>query len=326
MTLRAHDFDYSLPEELIARYPAVRREESRMMVVDRKTETISHHRFGELLELVGPDELFVLNDAKVMPARIRLEGRAAELLLLQPLDERCWRCLVRPGKWFSLGREFVVGRWRGKVIDIVAGGDRVIRFDAPIDLEEVGELPLPPYLHRAAERIDQERYQTVYAKRLGAVAAPTAGLHFTEDLLRRVPHVFVTLEVGVGTFKPVKTELLSQHQMHRESFEVSAETAAQINRAAKVLAVGTTTVRTLESLMLTHGMIVPGRGQTEIFIHPPFEFRRTDSLLTNFHLPKSTLLMLVSAFAGRELILAAYHEAIAARYRFFSYGDCMLIR
>jgi S-adenosylmethionine:tRNA ribosyltransferase-isomerase len=213
-----------------------------------------------------------------------------------------------------------------EVLGIGAEGERCIRFDRPIQLDAVGEIPLPPYIGRAPEPIDRERYQTVFASHMGAIAAPTAGLHFTRELLEKIPHAFVTLHVGVGTFKPVKSEKISEHQLHREEFEVMARSAAKIGPAKEVLAVGTTTVRTLETLMQRFGEIRAGKGVTDIFIYPPFQFRRVDSLLTNFHLPKSTLLMLVAAFAGRGFVLKAYAEAIRERYRFFSYGDCMLIR
>jgi S-adenosylmethionine:tRNA ribosyltransferase-isomerase len=268
--------------------------------------------------------LLVLNNTKVVPARVRFEGR--EILLIEQLDKADWRCMVRPGKWFSSGRKFQVRGLHGEVVGVVEDGDRIIRFKEPIDFDRTGELPLPPYIQRDVEESDKDRYQTVYASRPGAIAAPTAGLHFTREILEHLPHAFVTLHVGVGTFKPVKTQNIAEHRMHQETFEVDAEAAVLINGASQVLAVGTTTVRTLESLMLHHGKIQPGCDHTDIFIYPPFEFRRVDSLLTNFHLPRSTLLMLVAAFAGREFLLEAYREAIRERYRFFSYGDCMLIR
>jgi S-adenosylmethionine:tRNA ribosyltransferase-isomerase len=214
----------------------------------------------------------------------------------------------------------------GAVIQILDEGDRLIRFDRPIDFDKIGEMPLPPYIKRAPEAIDRERYQTVYAMRPGAIAAPTAGLHFTPDILARLPHEFLTLHVGVGTFKPVKAAVVSEHRLHREEFQLTEAVAGSIQSAEQVLAVGTTTVRTLETLMQRFDEIRPGKGVTDIFIYPPFDFRRVNSLLTNFHLPKSTLLMLVAAFAGREFILEAYREAVRERYRFFSYGDCMMIR
>jgi len=211
------------------------------------------------------------------------------------------------------------------VLSVEENGDRIVEFDRPPDLAALGEMPLPPYVQRPAAAADCERYQTVYATEPGAVAAPTAGLHFTREMLARLPHAFITLHVGPGTFRPVKVETVTEHKMHREPFHVRAEAAAAINRARTVLAVGTTTVRVLETLMAHHGEIRAGAGGTDLFIYPPYQFRRVDKLLTNFHLPKSTLLMLVAAFAGRDFILEAYREAVLARYRFFSYGDAMLI-
>jgi S-adenosylmethionine:tRNA ribosyltransferase-isomerase len=326
MSFVTADYDYVLPPELIASRPAPRRDEARMMVLDREKQSITHHSFREIAELIGPDDLLVLNNTKVIPARIRFQTRKAELLLLEQLDATKWRCLVRPGQWFRDGREFSEGAVSGKVLRIEPSGERVIEFNAPIDFARVGEMPLPPYIQREVEPEDAERYQTVFAAKPGAVAAPTAGLHFTPALLDTLPHTFITLRVGIGTFLPVKTEDLREHQMHEEWFEIEKETAERIANAKSVLAVGTTTVRTLETAMQRHQRIVPGLGSTDIFIYPPFKFQRVDSLLTNFHLPKSTLLMLVVAFAGREFVLEAYREAVASKYRFFSYGDCMLIR
>ena len=301
MSLRTADYDYPLPEELVARYPAVRRDESRMMLLDRGKQQVTHLRFGDFVDLVHPTELVVLNDTKVIPARLRVPDRNAEILLLGEIDTLTWRCLVRPGKSFPVGRTFSIEDHLGTVIQIVDEGDRLIRFDRPIDLDKIGEMPLPPYIARAPEAIDRERYQTVYAARTGAIAAPTAGLHFTPDILARLPHEFLTLHVGVGTFKPVKTADITEHRLHREEYELTEAAADNIQSAERILAVGTTTVRTLETLMQRFNKIRPGKGVTDIFIYPPFQFRRVNSLLTNFHLPKSTLLMLVAAFAGREL-------------------------
>jgi len=326
MSFLTTDYDYVLPPELIASHPAPVRDQSRMMVLDRQKQSISHHWFRDIPEFVSPEDLLVLNNTKVIPARIRFDKRKAELLLLEQLDARTWRCLVRPGHWFREGRQFSDEPVSGTVLRVEPSGERVIEFDTPIDFSRVGEMPLPPYLHREVEPEDAERYQTVFAAKPGAVAAPTAGLHFTPELLAALPHVFITLRVGIGTFLPVKTEDIREHHMHEEWFEIEKEAAERIATAKRVLAVGTTTVRTLESVMLRNQQIVPGLGSTDIFIYPQFEFRRVDSLLTNFHLPKSTLLMLVAAFAGREFILEAYREAVASKYRFFSYGDCMLIR
>ena len=324
--MRTVDYDYQLPDELIARYPTERRDESRMMLVERHSQRISHLDFRDFGALVRPEELVVLNNTKVIPARIRFPGRNAEMLFLEQVDPLTWRCLVRPGKSFSLGRTFSVHDHIGTVLKVGDAGDRMIGFDRPIDLNEIGEIPLPPYIARVPEAIDRERYQTVFASQTGAIAAPTAGLHFTPELLDRIPHEFLTLHVGAGTFKPVKAADLTQHQLHREEFEVTAAAATRIQEAREVLAVGTTTVRTLETLMQRFNKVQPGKGETDIFIYPPFQFRRVNSLLTNFHLPKSTLLMLVAAFADRRFILEAYREAVKERYRFFSYGDCMLIR
>jgi S-adenosylmethionine:tRNA ribosyltransferase-isomerase len=326
MSLRTADYDYQLPEDLIAPYPAEQRDESRMMLVEREGARISHLRFRDFAGLLQPEELVVLNNTKVIPARVRFPDRNAELLLLEQIDSLTWRCLVRPGKSFPLGRTFSIHGHAGQVVEIGDEGDRLIRFDRLVDFEEIGEIPLPPYITRLPEAIDHDRYQTVYASQKGAIAAPTAGLHFTSELLGRIQHEFLTLHVGVGTFKPVKAAQITEHQLHHEEFEVTTDAATRIQTAGKVLAVGTTTVRTLETLMQRFDRIQAGKGVTDIFIYPPFRFRRVDSLLTNFHLPKSTLLMLVAAFAGREFILEAYREAVKERYRFFSYGDCMLIR
>jgi S-adenosylmethionine:tRNA ribosyltransferase-isomerase len=326
MSFLTTDYNYTLPPELIASHPAPVRDQARMMVLDRKERSVTHHLFRDIPEFVGPDDLLVLNNTKVIPARIRFDKRKAELLLLEQLDPKTWRCLVRPGHWFRDDRQFSDGLVSGRVIKVEASGERVIEFDTPIDFSRVGEMPLPPYIHREVEAADAERYQTVFAAKPGAVAAPTAGLHFTPELLARLPHVFITLRVGIGTFLPVKIEDIREHHMHEEWFEIEREPAERIAAAPKVLAVGTTTVRTLETVMQRNQRIVPGLAATDIFIYPPFEFRRVDSLLTNFHLPKSTLLMLVAGFAGREFILEAYRQAVAEKYRFFSYGDCMLIR
>ena len=326
MSFLTTDYDYALTPELIASHPAPVRDQARMMVVDRKEQSVTHHLFRDIPEFVGPDDLLVLNNTKVIPARIRFDKRKAELLLLEQLDAKTWRCLVRPGHWFQDDRQFSDGLVSGRVLKVEPSGERVIQFDTPIDFSRVGEMPLPPYLHREVEPADAERYQTVFATKPGAVAAPTAGLHFTPELLAKLPHVFITLRVGIGTFLPVKTEDIRQHHMHEEWFEIEREAAERIATAQRVMAVGTTTVRTLETVMLRNQVIVPGLAATDIFIYPPFEFRRVNSLLTNFHLPKSTLLMLVAAFAGREFILEAYRQAVVKKYRFFSYGDCMFIR
>jgi S-adenosylmethionine:tRNA ribosyltransferase-isomerase len=319
------DYDYALPPELIARYPPERRDQSRLLLLDRHSKTISNHLFGEFPGLIGADELVVLNNTRVIPARLRIPDRNAEIFLLKQLGLQTWKALVRPGKSFQPGRSIVLPGNVAKVLEVGQRGERLIQFEKPVDLAQLGEVPLPPYLGRSAEPLDTERYQTIFASQPGAVAAPTAGLHFTPEVLAQLRHVFVTLHVGPGTFQPVQSELVTDHRMHEEEFTVTSEAAEQIESTKKIVAIGTTTVRVLETLALK-GKIVPGSGRTDIFIFPPFHFQKVTSLLTNFHLPRSTLLMLVSAFAGRELILRAYREAIAERYRFFSYGDCMLIR
>jgi len=325
MSLRTADYDYVLPEELIARHPTPEREGSRMLVVDRATGTIAHRMFREITTLVPPDALLVLNDTKVIPARVYSDDGRVELLLLEQLGAARWMCYVKPGRRMRLGAEILVGGVRGCVLEVWEAGERVVEFDVPLDLDRVGHMPLPPYMRRGDAEEDRERYQTVYARHAGAIAAPTAGLHFTPEILAQLRHEFVTLHVGAGTFKPVMVENITEHPMHREQFDVSEGAAGLISDAERVLAVGTTVVRVLESLADERGRITAGSGSTQIFIHPPYEFRRVNHMLTNFHLPKSTLLMLVSAFAGRELVMAAYVEAIKERYRFFSYGDCMLI-
>jgi S-adenosylmethionine:tRNA ribosyltransferase-isomerase len=266
----------------------------------------------------------VLNDTKVIPARAFSDDGRVQFLFLEASGENRWVCMVKPGRKLPLGVSTSVGGVPGKVVEVLAGGERVIQFSGPVDLERVGEMPIPPYLGRAVEPADLERYQTVYARHPGAVAAPTAGLHFTPEILGRIPHAFVTLHVGAGTFKPVQTENIGDHPMHRERFEIGAAAAEAIREAGRIVAIGTTTVRVLESCAV-EGLIRAQSGSTNIFIHPPYQFRAVGVLLTNFHLPKSTLLMLVSAFAGREFVLEAYAEAIRERYRFYSYGDCMLI-
>jgi S-adenosylmethionine:tRNA ribosyltransferase-isomerase len=249
MSLRTADYDYQLPDDLVAHYPAERRDESRLMLLERQSERITHLRFHDLVEFLQPEELVVLNNTKVVPARIRFPDRNAEMLLLEQVDTFTWRCLVRPGKSFSLGRTFSIHGQVGRVVQISNEGERLIRFEQSIDLDEIGEIPLPPYIGRLPAAIDRERYQTVFASRKGAIAAPTAGLHFTPELLEHIRHEFVTLHVGAGTFKPVKAAQITEHQLHREEFEVATDAAAQIQMASKILAVGTTTVRTLETLM-----------------------------------------------------------------------------
>lgn len=325
MNARLSDYDYLLPEELIAQHPLARREDSRMLVLHRESKTIEHRKFAELPQFLGPGDLAVLNNTRVIKARRFSDDGAIEFLFLEQLGPKRWRCLVKPGRKMRSGARTQLDGIEARVDEILPDGNRVLLLERELDLERGGVLPLPPYMRRAAERADDERYQTVFANVPGAVAAPTAGLHFTSDLLAILPHTFVTLHVGTGTFAPVKSEKLSEHQMHAERFSISEEAAAKINQAQRLLAVGTTTVRVLESAERRDGKLLPQNGTTSLFLYPPHKIAHVDLLLTNFHLPRSTLLMLVSAFAGREFILEAYAEAIRERYRFYSYGDCMLI-
>lgn len=324
--MRTVDFDYPLPEELIASRPLPDRAASRMLVVHRDSGLIEHRHFADILDYVRPGDHFVLNDTKVIPARYFSNDGSIELVRAGLRHELVWKCLVRPGKKMKLGRSVQVGAATGLVEDIDEEGYRYIRWDRPVDEETYGRLALPHYMNRESDPADRERYQTVYAAHEGAIAAPTAGLHFTPEILARVPHSFVTLHVGVGTFRPVKVEQVEQHHMHTEAFTLPPETAAAVEAAKRVVAVGTTSVRVLETLAARYGRpLRPGSGETDIFIYPGFEYKVTGALLTNFHLPQSTLIMLVCAFAGKELIMEAYRQAVEQRYRFFSYGDCMLI-
>lgn len=331
MSLRTVDFDYHLPDELIAARPLAEREASRMLVVHRDSGRIEHRMFREFPGFLKPDDLLVLNDTKVIPARVFSDDGKIELLCLDRLSPVEWRCLVRPGKRMKPGRTVTVGGITGTVAEVFENGDRLIRWEAPVDLEKHGHLALPHYMGRDDELSDRERYQTVFAREEGAIAAPTAGLHFTPGMLEKLPHAFLTLHVGVGTFRPVSAEVVTDHIMHSEKFSVRAETAHHVNQAGRVIAVGTTVTRVLETLGARNVdrekriEETNHTGETDIFIHPPYDFRVIGGLLTNFHLPQSTLIMLVSAFAGRELVLEAYRQAVAERYRFYSYGDCMLL-
>jgi len=329
--MRTRDFDYRLPQELIASRPAADRAASRMLVLHRGSGRIEHRMFRELPEFLRAGDLVVLNDTRVIPARVITDDGKVELLCLDRISPLEWRCLVRPGKRMKPGRTVEVGGITGEVVEVFDNGDRLLRWSAPVDLDRHGRLALPHYMGRDDEPADRERYQTVYACAEGAIAAPTAGLHFTPEMLARLDHAFLTLHVGVGTFRPVKAEWPEDHVMHSERFELGAETARRVNAAGRVVAVGTTVTRVLEAVgqrSAVSGQRVPQgehKGETDIFIRPPFKFRAVDVLLTNFHLPMSTLLMLVSAFGGREAVLDAYREAVAECYRFFSYGDCMLV-
>ncbi len=329
MSLLTKDFDYHLPEELIAARPLAERSASRMMVVHRDTGVIEHRMFRDFPGYFRNGDRLVLNDTKVIPARVFSDDGKIELLCLDRLSPLEWRCLARPGKKMRPGRTLVVGGITGTVAEVFGNGDRLVRWDATVDLDKHGHLALPHYMNRDDETSDRERYQTVFAREEGAIAAPTAGLHFTPELLATLPHSFLTLHVGVGTFRPVSAEVLTEHVMHSERYLIGADTVDQVNAADRVIAVGTTVTRVLESLRADdpRHRIAPGghRGETAIFIHPPYQFGVVGGLLTNFHLPQSTLIMLVSAFAGRELVLEAYRQAVAERYRFYSYGDCMLL-
>jgi len=343
--LRTSDFDFHLPPERIAQSPAERRDASRLLVVDRATGALAHRVFSDLVEYVRPGDALVLNETRVFPARLvgrKPTGASAEVLLLTPHEgeEKVWTALVRPGAKLKPGRTVEIApELSVEIVESTPGGERIVRLHTPLPLGEAlerwGEVPLPPYVERAATAEDRERYQTVYARERGSVAAPTAGLHFTPELLSRlegkgVRIVRLVLHVGVGTFRPVEVEDPTEHPMHSERYHVPAESAEAINavRAAggSVWAVGTTVVRTLETVADEAGVVHAGEGETSIFIRPPYRFKAVDRLVTNFHLPRSTLLMLVSAFAGHELTMRAYREAVEREYRFFSYGDAMVVR
>lgn len=323
MSERLSDYDYHLPEDLIASRPLAHRDDSRMLVLDRLTGNVVHRHIKDFPDFLPAGAVVVMNDTRVLRARLLAEAGRVEVFLVEQRDPLNWLCLVRPGKRFQPGNSMEIAGTKVKVREIMEDGTRLMEFDSPPDLEHYGQVPIPPYFGRDADEEDAERYQTVYAKESGSVAAPTAGLHFTPELMARFPHVFVTLHVGLGTFQPVKTENVSEHKMHSEHYKISRETAEAINASGAVVAVGTTVARVLESQ--PPGPLAAREGTTDIFIRPPHDFRHVDALLTNFHLPKSTLLMLLSAMAGREKILEVYEEAVRERYRFFSYGDCMLV-
>lgn len=320
---RVSDFQFDLPPELIANRPAPRRDDSRMLVLHRRSGNIEHRMFRDFSSLLNPGDHVVLNNSRVIKARLLSETHGIEIFLLESLGGTRWKCLTRPGKKLRLGVRLPIAGTTAEVQNILPDGERIIAFDAPPDLETFGHIPLPPYFKRAADESDNDRYQTVYAETPGSVAAPTAGLHFTPEILNSLPHSFLTLHVGAGTFLPVKTENVRDHTMHEESYSISPETASKMNAAQRIFAVGTTVARVLESQ--PSGPLEARQSSTSIFIRPPYEFRHTGALLTNFHLPGSTLLMLVCAFAGYENTLRAYGEAIRERYRFFSYGDCMAL-
>ncbi|CAN5505842.1 tRNA preQ1(34) S-adenosylmethionine ribosyltransferase-isomerase QueA [soil metagenome] len=317
------DYDFELPPELIADRPLPERDASRMLVLHRESGRLEHRMFRDLPEYLRPGDLAVLNDSRVIKARLFTEDGRIEILLLEHLPNGHWKCLCKPGRKMKVGDAKAIAGTTVHVRDVLPEGERVIEFETEPDLDRYGAMPIPPYFKREADEQDAIRYQTVYAHAPGSVAAPTAGLHFTPEVLARIPHAFLTLHVGIGTFQPVKVDRIEDHRMHSETYSISPEAAAAINAAQRLLAVGTTSCRVLESQ--PPGAILPHSGSTDIFLHPPKTPQRVGALLTNFHLPKSTLIMLVAAFVGRERILEAYAEAIRERYRFFSYGDCMLV-
>ena len=335
------EFWYDLPEELIAQTPLEKRDGSRLMVLDRTTGAVTHKHFYDLIDYLRPGDCLVMNDSRVLPARLmghRPTGGAVEVLLLKDLGGKRWECLCRPGKKMQVGQtvSFGDGSLTATVAEVREDGNRVVEFRYEgiflEILERLGKMPLPPYIKEELQ--DQERYQTVYSRESGSAAAPTAGLHFTKELLQRirekgVNEAFVTLHVGLGTFRPVKAEEVTEHHMHSEFCMMSQETADLLNETKKnggrIICVGTTSCRTLESLVNEDGTFSEKSAWTEIFIYPGYQFKAMDGLVTNFHLPESTLVMLVSAFAGREHILNAYNIAVRERYRFFSFGDAMLI-
>ena len=339
--MKTHDFWYDLPEDLIAQTPLEKRDTSRLLAMDRQTGALAHRHFYDIIDYLNPGDCLVMNDSRVLPARLlghRPTGGAVEVLLLRDLGGGKWECLTKPGKKTQPGQEIIFGdgQLTATVDSVQEDGNRVVEFHYEgiflEILEQLGKMPLPPYIK--AELADQERYQTVYSREVGSAAAPTAGLHFTKELLEKIEKkgirlAYVTLHVGLGTFRPVKAEEISQHHMHAELCMISQETADILNQTkaagGRIVCVGTTSCRTLESLVNEDGSFEPRSKWTEIFIYPGYQFKAMDALITNFHLPESTLVMLVSAFAGREHVLNAYNEAVKERYRFFSFGDAMYI-
>lgn len=341
--MKSSDFYFDLPNNLIAQTPLENRSDSRLLCVDRESGALSHRHFYQLPELLAPGDLLVVNDSKVIPARLlgqkQDSGGAMEFLLLKELEQNVWETMVRPGKKAKIGTRFVFGEGRlsAEIIEITEGGNRIARFthggsSMQEVLAEIGQMPLPPYITQQLR--EPERYQTVYAKDLGSAAAPTAGLHFTPTLLETLKNsgiavAKVTLHVGLGTFRPVKVEDVTEHRMHTEQYTIPPETVDIIRdtkrRGGRVIAVGTTVTRTLESVAKRNGELLSESGETDIFIYPPYDFRVIDGLITNFHLPESTLIMLVSALLGQNETMAAYRAAVEAEYRFFSFGDAMLI-
>lgn len=340
--MKVTDFDYDLPKELIAQTPIKKRDESRLMVLDRKEHTIEHRKFKDIIDYLEPGDVLVRNNTKVIPARLYGEketGAKVEFLLLNNIEKDIWECIVRPGNKLHVGAKvsFGDGILKAEVLDTMLGGTRKVEFhyDGIFNeiLDKIGLMPLPPYIHEQLK--EKDRYQTVYAKYDGSAAAPTAGLHFTPELLKKIEEkgieiANVTLHVGIGTFRPVKEDTVEAHQMHSEHFYIKEEDCEKINKAKKsghrVIAVGTTSCRVLESIADENGYVKPTEDDTQIFIYPGYKFKCLDALITNFHLPQSTLVMLVSALAGKDYIMEAYKEAVKEKYRFFSFGDAMLIK
>ena len=339
--MKTSDFYYDLPEELIAQTPLQQRDTSRLLHLDRVSGAIEHRHFYDILDYLKPGDCLVMNDSRVLPARLlghRPTGGAVEVLLLRDLGDKKWECLCKPGRKMHLGNEVIFGNGEltATVVEVQETGNRVVEFHYEgiflEVLERLGKMPLPPYIKEELQ--DQERYQTVYSREVGSAAAPTAGLHWTKELLEKARNMgvntaFVTLHVGLGTFRPVKAEEITDHHMHAELCMISAETADILNRTkaegGRIICVGTTSCRTLESLVNADGSFEAKSKWTEIFIYPGYRFKAMQGLITNFHLPESTLVMLVSAFAGRENVLSAYNQAVEERYRFFSFGDAMFI-
>lgn len=341
--MKVSEFDFYLPEELIAQHPKEKRDESKLMVVDKKIGEVKHKVFKNIIDYINPGDCLVLNNTRVLPARLIGEkentGGKMEFLLLKRLEDNSWETLVKPGKRAKVGSRFIFGGGdlKAEVKEIGEEGSRIVKFEYEGIFEEVldrlGQMPLPPYITEQLE--DRERYQTVYSKEVGSAAAPTAGLHFTEELMNKLKEkgvniCFVTLHVGLGTFRPVKVEDIEEHHMHSEYYTMSKETADIINetkkRGSKIIAVGTTSCRTLETIGDNSGKVSEESGWTNIFMYPGYKFKVVDTIITNFHLPQSTLLMLVSAFSSKDIIMKAYDIAVKEKYRFFSFGDAMIIK
>ena len=339
--MKVSEFNYNLPEELIAQTPIEKRDESRLMVLNKKKQTIEHKKFKDIIDYLEPGDVLVRNNTKVIPARLygkKETGANVEFLLLNNIEGDIWECIVRPGNKLHVGTKVIFGNGllKADILEVMPGGTRKVEFHYEgifnEILDEIGLMPLPPYIHEELKQKD--RYQTVYAKYNGSAAAPTAGLHFTPELLKRLEEkgiiiANVTLHVGIGTFRPVKEETVENHEMHSEHYYIKQEDAEKINQAKRegrrVIAVGTTSCRVLETVADENGMVKETEGNTQIFIYPGYQFKCLDGLITNFHLPQSTLLMLVSALAGKDYIMNAYEEAVKEKYRFFSFGDAMFI-